>query len=879
MDTSIFIRLGFTLYLLLTVAAMNCFAQTKKLSSSIILKKQQISSIDLINEIESKTSYRFNYNPNDVNKILKLNKNTNYKLSYLIRQLTESNHLAYSVDEDQLILYKIRKKKKIPVHTINGYIEDFYSKERLIGAHVIVPEFEKGTISNEFGFFSLTIPQADIHINSSYIGYTETLIPITNKNDTSIIIQLRTDAYIDDIEIIAEKKRITKQSEMSSVSLTQKQLNSNPSFLGEADIIRSIQSLPGVSSSNSINPGLIVRGGSQDQNLILLDGVTLYNITHMLGLFSIFNTDVIKNTTLIKGAFPARYAGRLSSILDIRMNDGDLEQIHGTGSISMIASKFTLQGPLKNNKTSFVFSGRRSYADLIIKPFIPKIDDPDVEGVDPQFSFYDTYFKLQHIVNKKHRLFLNLYKGKDKYGFLEQKQLRTSDNRIAWGNEIISARWNWEINNKLFANTSINYLNFKQSYNFLQENNKINENKYTANYNSSLQDLSFQFKLDYVPSPDHFIRLGITTMAHQYNPGSSRVTEESLNESLDTMIIRKNIASNEFNLFIEDDFNYGNLNINAGINVSSFYVENKLYSSVQPRLSANLQLKENISVKASYSKMTQYNYLVTSESNFFISDLWVTSTKRIKPQNSWMVASGLVYTPKENVELTVEGYYKYMKNVLNYKSGIENTFGSSASDWESELIQGIGKSYGMELFARKNQGRLSGWISYALSWNWRQYDTINKGERYPFKYDSRHQFSLFSTYQFSSKINLSVQWNYSSGNFTTLATTQIPTNIFPEITGMNNLPIINGVDISTTRNNYQFSDSHRLDFSLSFTKKKKTHTRIWSIGLINAYFAKNPAYIRTIFRSNPQDPNAFIKQFQEVTILPVLPSISYRFEF
>lgn len=877
MNNSHITYFGFYILIIIFSIADKSIAQSNSLNIPITINKEQVSSIDLLNEIESQTSFSFNYNPNDISRILKLNSQKKYTLSELLEQIIALNNAKYSIDEDQIILFKIREEKKTPVHTINGYIEDFNSKERLIGAHIIIPEFGKGTVSNEFGFFSITIPHGDVNINSSYIGYNEQLTPITHKKDTSLIIQLKTITYIDAIEIIGEKKKITELSEMSAVSLTQKQLNSNPSFLGETDIIRSIQSLPGVSSSNSINPGLIVRGGGQDQNLILLDGVTLYNITHLLGLFSIFNNDVIKNTTLIKGAFPARYAGRLSSILDIRMNDGDLEKIHGTGSISMIASKFTLQGPLQNNKTSFIISGRRSYADLLVKPFIPELDTPDAEGIDPQFSFYDTYLKLQHIINKKHRLFFNFYKGDDKYGALEQKQLRDSENKIRWGNDIINARWNWEINKKLFANTSLHYLQFRQSYNFLQKNKVVNDNLYSADYNSSLEDLSFNLKFDYVPSPEHYIRFGLTSQQHNYNPGFSSVKEESINVSIDTMIFRKNINSQEFNVFIEDDFSYSNFNINAGINFSSFLVENKLYSSVQPRLSANLQLKNNISVKASYSKMTQYNYLVTSESSFFISDLWVTSTKKIKPQNSWLVASGLVYTPNDKIELSLEGYYKFMKNVLNYKSGIENTFGSSMDDWESELIQGEGESYGLEFFGQKKEGRLNGWISYALSWNWRQYDTINSGVKYPFKYDSRHQFSIFSNYKFSDKINLSVQWNFSSGNFTTLSTTQVPIDVFS--IGMNTGPIVNGVDISTNRNNFQFSNSHRLDFSLSFTKQKKRHKRIWSIGLINAYQANNPTYVRSVFKPSEDDPNTLNRQFQEVSLLPALPSISYRFEF
>lgn len=850
------------------------------LADTIVLEESLYTSIELINIIETNSELTFIYNPSDIINAIKNESGSEITIRELLDKIVNSNRLKYKVNEDQIILYRPIKKKKIPVHTINGYIEDYNSRERLIGSHILCASLSKGTISNESGYFSLTLPRGNVDILATYIGYQEFSTMVRHKNDTTIIIRIKPDTYLNEIEIIAEKKQLSERSEMSTINLSQKELKNNPSFLGENDIIQSIKSLPGVASTNDLTAGLIVRGGSQDQNLVLLDGVTLYNISHLAGIFSIFNSDVVKTSTLIKGAFPARYGGRLSSILDIRMNDGDLQQIHGTASISLIASKFTLQGPIVKDKTSFIISGRRSYADLLVKPFTNSKKDltNGFEQIKPEFNFYDVYFKMQHIISKKQRVYLNLYKGRDTYGFTSLSNLENSVNELTWGNNLASIRWNWEVNNKLFLNTSFNYLNFNQAFSYRQEIGNFNKNALSSvDYKSDITDISSKINIDYVPSPAHFIRMGVLAQQHGYNPGSSVLREENLSNSVDTTILRKAINSTELNAYIEDDMTWNRLTVNAGLHASSFFTEGKIYSSLQPRISANYVLDQGLSLKAAYSRMSQYNYLVTSETSFFISDLWITSTKELKPQNSWQISTGVAFTATREYEVSVEAYYKRMENLLSFKRGIENTFGSTDPDWESQLIEGDGQSYGVELFARKSKGKLNGWIAYTLSWNTRQFDGINEGNQYPFKYDNRHQFSIVGNYNISKKIDFSFQWSYASGRYTTISTATIPS----QFVQFNNNPVdfINGVDVPQGRNNYRLSPSHRLDFNFSFIKVKNRYTRTWSIGLINAYFSKDPVYVRTAFIRDPNKQDSVIKKIEEVSLLPVIPSISYRIEF
>jgi len=846
---------------------------------NIELPKLTYESKKLIQNLEEQSRYSFIFNPNDVRKTISV-KESSLSFSKILDRLLFQNELKFELKNNQIILIpkKQEKKQSLDRYTISGYIEDIASNERLIGAHLIESFSGKGTISNESGFFSLTISEGSFNLKTSYIGYKEIVLPIELKTDTTIIIALHSDIYLNEIEIIAEQKTVIEEATMSEIHFNNKQLKTKPSFLGEDDIIHTLQTLPGVSTSNSLNSGLIVRGGSQDQNLILLDGITLYNISHLLGLFSIFNSDIVKSTSLKKAAFPARYGGRLSSVLDIRMNDGDLKNIHGDISINLIASKFTIQGPIQKDKTSFVISGRRSYADIIAKPFIKKAENSSSRTIEPRFNFYDTYAKLQHIFSKRHRLILNFYKGEDRYGLATNTFRKFDENFVDWGNTMVGVRWNWELNKKLFLNTTVSYLNFDQNFIYSVDSNLNNRFMFKNTYNSFLSDYTLNFNFDYVPNLFHFIRFGMQAKIHQYNPGTSAIEETNNVVSVDTIVRRPIVSSSEFNAYVEDDLSIGKWKLNLGLHASLLAVQDVVYSSLQPRISAKYSVAKGLALKSSFSLMTQFNYLVTSESVATLSDFWVSSTSQIKPQDSWQIGSGIFYVPHKNYEFSIESYFKKMNNVLNYKEGGESAILSQTIDWENEIIQGNGTSYGLEFFAKKNSGRFNGWLSYTLSWNWRQFDEINNGKRYPFKYDRRHQINVVSNYRWSEKINTSIQWHFSSGNFTTIPSRRIPVSFQSDEMFFSTL-FINSAESINTRNNYQYSSNHRLDFSIEFRKKKKKYTRIWAIGMYNVYGRKNPQFIRSNYFPVANNPDEIQLRFEEVNFIRTIPSISYRIEF
>lgn len=764
-------------------------------------------------------------------------------------------------------------------YTLSGYIEDADTKERLIGATIFESTNAEGAVTNEYGFFSLSMQPGEKDLTISYVGYQSQSIQLLFQDQQSMTIRLDPTISIETIEITADREElIQEKTQMSQMTVPIEQLKAMPVILGETDILKSLQLLPGVSGGGEGQTGVYVRGGSPDQNLVLLDGVPVYNVSHLLGLFSVFNPDAIKNVTLTKGGFPARYGGRLSSIIDIRMKEGNMSEFHGEGSIGLISSKLTLQGPIIKDKTSFLISGRRTYADLIAKPFI------DTEGEEPKFHFYDINAKLQHKINEKHRLYLSAYTGEDIFGFEDKDEYSREKGGVDWGNVISAIRWNWELNPKMFLNTTLNYSNYQ--IDIFAENEEFGGNdptSFSARYTSGIRDFGAKIDLDFIPNPDHYIKAGISLTNHRYKPGAIAVDEVSIQEVLDTLIGRQNVSSNEIDVYVEDDFKWNDLSVNVGVHGSAFLVENKNYFSVQPRLGMNYRINNAWSVKGSFATMTQFINLLTSESLSLPTDLWVPSTENVVPQDSWQGALGVATTLGNEYEFSIEGYYKKMKNVISYKEGA-NYFFDLNSNWEDRVTQGDGTSYGAEIFLQKKTGRLTGWLGYTLSWNWRQYDDINKGIKFPFRYDRRHDFSIVSVYELSPRINLSATWSYGTGNAVTLPTTQIPTNFYSSYDSDGNLQdfYLFGAESTNVKNTHRMSPFHRLDVSITFNKKKKRHERSWVFGLYNAYGNKNPFFITSEnqYGTDASGSSVFLgKQFKEITLLRFVPSISYNFKF
>jgi len=757
--------------------------------------------------------------------------------------------------------------------TISGYVSDAETGEKLISAYVFDEISKKGTVTNTYGFFSLTLPKDSVKLKSSYIGYnTEIKEFFLNKN-TSIRFDLAPSNRLREIEISSERvEKIEERTQMSKVEVPIKQIKSLPALFGEVDVLKVLQLMPGIQSGTEGTSGLFVRGGSPDQNLVLLDNVPVYNVSHVVGIFSVFNADALKNVSITKGGFPARYGGRLSSILEINMKEGNNKEYHGSGSVGLITSKLMFEGPIIKDKASFIVSGRRTYIDLLLKPIIAKSESDADEDLD--LHFYDLNAKANYIINDKNRIFLSMYSGSDVFGFGYKSNYDgdsyEENGGFSWGNTILALRWNNQINPKLFMNSTLTYSKFKTKF-YADHSDTYNgrKEKYIVKYESGIEDYAAKLDFDYIPSPNHYVKFGASYINHTYNPGAINLKTEGNEEPSDTTIGYNKTSSSEIDAYIEDDFSFGKLKANTGLHFSGFFTGKEFYNSIQPRLGLRYLLGNGIALKGSFATMKQYINLLTSETLSTPLDLWVPSTDKIKPQSSWQGALGVAKTLSKGYEISVEGYYKEMSNVISYRPG--SSFldeGPGETDWENKVVQGDGQAYGIELLLQKQKGKFTGWVAYTLSWNWRQFDEINAGKKYPFKYDRRHDFSIVGTYNLTDNIVLSGSWIFSTGNAISIPIFKYPQRP-PSKWG-------NYSEIKSLgeKNSFRLSNSHRLDLSIEFHKKKKHWERAWVIGVYNAYFHKNPFFLISQY-----DYEKKKNVFKEVSILPILPSISYQFKF
>lgn len=765
--------------------------------------------------------------------------------------------------------------------TISGYVEDAATGERLISANVFDSRTGAGAVTNTYGFFSLTLPKGTADLTFSYIGYQSEQRQLTLDQNHSLNIRMQARIELEAVEVIAARTdRIEERTQMSRIEVPVEQIKRMPALFGEVDVLKALQLLPGVQSGGEGQNGLYVRGGSPDQNLVLLDGVPVYNVSHLLGIFSVFNADAIKNVTLTKGGFPARYGGRLSSVLEINMKEGNLQEWKGEGSVGLISSKLTLEGPIQKDKTSILVSARRTYADLIFKPIIKWSTPPD-EKIDVALYFYDLNAKLQHKINDKHRIFLSAYSGADVFNNRFESDGSAFEGGIKWGNLISAARWNWQLNPKLFANTTLTYSKYEVGINAASESARGNNmrDRFAALYISGIEDVGGKIDFDFIPSPNHYVRFGGGWTNHTYRPGAiSLRAEDGADFNLDTLIGSRNDFSNEFFLYAEDDFSLGRLKINAGLHASGFAVDGTFYPSLQPRLGLRYLTNSGVAIKGGFSTMAQFVNLLTSEALTLPTDLWVPSTANIKPQQSWQLAAGAAKTVFNDFEISLEAYYKQMDNVVSFREGASFLFGFG-DDWETKVTQGEGESYGAELLVQKKFGRTTGWLGYTLSWNWRQFDEINGGSRYPFRYDRRHDISIVVNHDFNERIALSTAWVYGTGNAITLNTFSYPEEVYGS---SGSRPYWSEIETPGERNAFRMRDYHRLDLSLSFRKQKPKWERTWVISVYNAYYRRNPYYIFADSESTFDAQGNFIESrpvFREVSVLPIIPSFSYQFKF
>lgn len=782
--------------------------------------------------------------------------------------------------------------------TISGYISDANSGERLPNANLFEKNTLQGTSANSYGFFSISLPAGEHTLVTSYVGYASQEFPIKLSGDLTLNIELEANTgQLDEITVVGNQQNKVEETQMSMIDLPVQKLQKVPVIMGEADVLKVIQLLPGVQGGTEGTSGIYVRGGGPDQNLFLLDGVPVYNAGHLLGFFSVFNPDAIKTVKLYKGGFPSRYGGRLSSVVDISMKDGNMKELKGDFSIGLISSKLTLEGPIIKDKTSFMVSARRTYVDVLAKPVIAFFNKTEDTNVKAGAYFHDYNLKLNHIFSERSRLYWSGYHGRDQgyggdeydngWGNNEVTREYTDQFGLGWGNTISSLRWNYLISPKLFSNTTVTYSHYNFDMEYLYRTEDVVEDKKEEeyfNYSSGIRDLTAKADFDYFASPKHAIKFGLAYTNHYFTPGVTTVKlEDTMYEeaSIDTTFGNRNIRANELAAYIEDDITIGaKLKLNAGLHLSTFIVDNETFVRPQPRLSLRYKGGENWSVKSSYSRMAQHVHLLTTSGINLPTDLWVPVTKRFEPPISDQVALGTAINFNHGLNFTLEGFYKSMTNLIEYKDGA--SFMGSGTNWEDKVEKGRGWSYGIEAMLEKTVGKTTGWIGYTWSKTERKFPNINYGQTFPAKYDRRHDVSIVLTHKFNDRFDIGATWVYGSGNTATVGFSHYPVAPIPNSWGSGSK-----LRHYSTRNNYRLPAYQRMDVGMNFHKQKKHGIRTWSISAYNAYNQKNPfiIYWKEDY-NNPviiEDGNysyyTYEKKLVKLSIFPIIPSVSYSFKF
>jgi len=751
-------------------------------------------------------------------------------------------------------------------NTINGFIKDA-SGEELIGATIYIPELQAGTVTNVYGFYSLTVPSGNYNISFSYIGYEtqEKEINLKAAQTINVVLTENTNT-IGEVIVVAERKNENVvKTEMSTVKLQAREIKKIPALMGEIDVIKVLQLLPGIQSTGEGFSGFNVRGGSPDQNLILFDEATVYNASHLMGFFSVFNNDAVKDLKIYKGDIPAQYGGRLSSLLDIRMKEGNQKKFEATGGIGTISSRLTLEGPIIEDKWSVLISGRRTYADLFL------LFSSDDAMKSTQLYFYDLNLKTNYKVNDKNRIFISCYFGRDVFKFGDMYG-------FDWGNYSLTSRWNHLFTDKLFSNFSFIY----SKYDYKMESG---DESLGFKWISNLEDFKLKADLNYFPNPRNNIKFGFEIIHHKFIPGTARSTIQSSDNTIQVPESR----ALEYGLYISNEHKLTKkLSLNYGLRGSMFQnmgnatlydfdenyetVDSTVYdkweifntfAGLEPRLSLNYTINPRSSVKASYSRTLQYMHLASNSTAGSPLDVWVPSTPNINPQMANQVAVGYFRNFLDNAfETSVEIYYKDMNNQIDFKDFAELNLNT---EYESEFRTGDAWSYGAEFLIRKQQGNFTGWVSYTLSKAERKIPTINEGKVYSSSYDRPHNISIVATYDLTKRWNISATWVYASGTPVTF-----PTGRYEQ--GNMIIPIY------SERNGYRMPNYHRMDLAITLKSKEKPNKRLKSelnLSIYNVYNRHNAWMI-----SFSQDEDEPAKTDAElVYIFPILPSLTWNFHF
>ena len=768
--------------------------------------------------------------------------------------------------------------------TISGHITDAESGETLIGAGLLVenPSTRTGAVTNVFGYYTLTVPKGAYNLQYSYVGYESIVETLNLQRDTVINVVMSPSMVLKEAVVVSSRDAGINSTYLGAVEVPIANVKNTPVLFGEADVLKAIQMMPGVQGGNEGFTGLYVRGGGPDENLVLLDGVPIYNVDHMMGILSVFQTEAVKKVTLYKGSFPARYSGRVSSVVDIRTNDGNMKETHGSFGLGALTDKFHIEGPILKDKLSYSVSARGLHTlfyDPLIRLYL-RLSGSELRSVN--YYFYDLNGKVTWRLSDKDRFIFGGYSGRDRIGLqykddYDDSYYRT-DLGIGWGNDVGSVRWNHIFSSRLFSNTTVAFNQYRMlMHTGMRQKDEDYSYRFDVDYNSGIRDWSARIDFDYVPEPSHLIKFGTEYIFHTFSPQIlSAVTlenSEGQDQREDLQYGNPNgYYGHDLSAWIEDDISLGKyFTINPGLNLSFFYTDSKPYLNLQPRFSAKYTPGYGLSFKGGYARMAQYVHLLSSSSVSLPMDLWVPITKNIKPVTSDQFSLGAYYDGLPGWEFSIETYYKSIHNLLEYKDGTI-TFGSSTG-WEDKVEMGDGRSMGLEFLIQKTSGNITGWLAYTLAKSDRIFPdgSINLGERFPYKYDRRHNVNINLTYKLNKRIDLNAAWSFATGGTTTVpvrkTVVETPEGELVE------------ADYVTHRNNFRLPPSHRLNLGMNL-RTKKGHG-LWNFSVYNVYNYMNPNIVLVSFTSVETDPGVYERRLvmNKVTILPILPSISYTYEF
>ncbi len=819
------------------------------------------------------------------------------KVSRVLDVLLEDTGVEYAWNGRQVVLTERKSIPQPATYTVSGYIEAAGSGERLSETTVYSPSADRGVFSNEFGFFSLTLPAGHHELLISYLGFRPRQLSVDLMADTVLLINLAADLTLRPVTVTASDSSFLRRPlDFSADELIPSEGESLPRLGGEYDLMRLVHLLPGVQTGADGIGGIFVRGGNAGHNLVIIDDVPIYNVNHAGGLLSVFNTSTIKSVRLMKGAIPARYGGRLSSVMDVRTRDGNKVDWQGEASLGLLSSNLTLEGPIVRGKSSVLISGRGSLLNLYLRPGMRTYKARRGENGSTEYGFYDLTAKVSHTFSETDKIYLSYYQGRDDFSNFGQRtdvfgltdiqgnnygfRLKQSyDEHFDWGNRAWSLRWNHLLNPQLFLNTTVTYSQMDVNINYSDRDTLeiyqpapvLSTSLTAGEYHSDVREGGVQFDFHWAPNARNEVRFGAQFKKSLFQPGVIRFTNQSLENQDFPTIHRNEHDVSAQNLYIENRQQLGDqLILNYGLRLGGFRTGSTNYWALQPRFSATWLASKKLMLRASVSKNNQFVHLLSNNAIGLPTDLWVPSTEDIQPQKAWQVTLGGDIRLGDAWSFSMEGYAKRMDQLLSYSEGI--TF---VDDWENNVTQGEGEAFGIDIMLRKQRGKTKGWLSYSLAWANRSFDRINFGDVYPFKYDRRHDIKLVLIQEINDHWEFSGSWIFGTGLAFSLPLEQFEVS-FP---GVPELPIV-GVDYGA-KNQYRLPYYHRLDFSInyrSFANNGLEHR--FQAGVYNAYNRNNPLYYK-FDRSLVVSDNELVEQreFVGVRLLPILPSLSYSLRF